>query len=167
MKVFDKIIYVLITLLLLSSCGGNKQRTLTPLELQSLQRREFATSKKNAFTSTVTVLQDLGYTIGNADMDSGVISAVSTNENFGKGLFHRGIQYNYKVTAFVNSLSQNNSSVRLNFDFVYQDGGSFGGPAPSSPALMNTSSALSPELYQQAFEKISEAIFIRKNAYGK
>ena len=59
---------------LLTACAEPKP-TLTPLQLQSMQTRQFSSSVDRTFASTVSVFQDLGYSITSADKASGLISA--------------------------------------------------------------------------------------------
>ena len=54
---------------------------LTPLEVQSLQKRDLETNKEIAFASVVSVFQDLGYTIVSADKETGFITAESLAES--------------------------------------------------------------------------------------
>jgi hypothetical protein len=49
---------------------GNYRSTKTSLELQSIQSREFETTKKIAFASTLSVFQDLGYVIESSVPDT-------------------------------------------------------------------------------------------------
>ncbi|MDB3912686.1 hypothetical protein N9381_13105 [Paracoccaceae bacterium] len=61
---------------LLTACAEPKPKpTLTPLQLQSMQTRQFSSSVNRTFASTVSVFQDLGYSITSADKASGLISA--------------------------------------------------------------------------------------------
>ena len=50
---------------------------LTPLEIQSLQTREFEHDKAVVFASTMSVFQDLGYIVNSADLDTGLITTES------------------------------------------------------------------------------------------
>src|SRR6266404_2748927 len=64
-----------------SPADAKKPPVLTPMELQALQSREYQTSKDQVFSSVVSVFQDLGYQIGNADVTTGFITAGSANKN--------------------------------------------------------------------------------------
>src|SRR5438445_196642 len=64
-----------------SPADAKKAPVLTPMELQALQSREFQTTKDQVFPSVMSVFQDLGYQIGNADVTTGFITAGSANKN--------------------------------------------------------------------------------------
>ena len=75
---------VVLLCLFLSSCATMDQGpTKTPLELQSIQAKEFETSKKIAFAATLSVFQDLGYIVESASFETGLITAKSpTKQSF-------------------------------------------------------------------------------------
>ena len=60
-------------LLALSGCAMNNQPSMTPMQIQSLQTREYDTTKEIAFASVMSVFQDLGYIVKTADKDTGLI----------------------------------------------------------------------------------------------
>ena len=68
--------FVVLATVLLSGCmTAPKKPAMTPLEIQSLQSREYEVEKRVAFPSVMSVFQGLGYTISNADIQTGLISA--------------------------------------------------------------------------------------------
>ena len=73
--------FAALTALILSGCASSNAPTMTPLEIQSLQSKEYEAKKELVFPSVVSVFQDLGYTIANADIASGLISAESSTES--------------------------------------------------------------------------------------
>ena len=60
---------------------AKKSPEMTPLQLQALQSREFETGKENLFGAVMTVLQDLGYQVQSADVQTGFITAISATQN--------------------------------------------------------------------------------------
>ena len=75
-----------------AGCAVQQQKPpMTPLEIQSIQTREFESPKKIVFASVVSVFQDLGYTLKNADLNTGFINAESAAQNstatIGEGIF--------------------------------------------------------------------------------
>ena len=132
--------------------GGAPQKT--SLELQSFQRREFATTKKIAFASTVSVFQDLGYIIKTADMETGLISASSPTKNLN---FFGSHMQNTDVTAFLEEIGSGRAFVRLNFVEARESSSGYGMKTKSDKPILD------PKVYQACFQKIEEAVFIRTN----
>lgn len=137
--------------------------TKTSLEIQAIQARNFETDKSTAFRSVTSVLQDLGYTIQAADLDTGIVTANSPtkkdssgaaalNEVFG-GLRTEG---KTQVTATVEEFGTKQSRVRLNFVEQRFRSTRSGQTATDEHAVHD------PAIYTNAFEKIGEAIFVRE-----
>ncbi|MBT7651441.1 MAG: hypothetical protein HN553_10735 [Opitutae bacterium] len=140
-------------LTLLSSCTTVEKPN--SMELQAFQRQEFATSKNVAFGSVVSVLQDLGYIISTANKDTGLITAGSPITTV---VFFGSHMSNTKVNAFVESFAPKRTAIRLTFVEVKESPSGYGMKSkvdkPNYDKL----------IYQNAFEKIGEAIFIREKA---
>lgn len=95
---------VAIALISSTPCLAKKKPQMTPMELQALQSHEYETSKEVLFASVVSVFQDLGYQLENADMPSGFITASSATKNktsFMDVLAKQSSSGNTRVTAFV------------------------------------------------------------------
>ena len=137
----------------------------TPLEIQAIQKRDFETTKKIAFGSVISVLQDLGYIIDNADFETGIITGNSptTSANSGAEVFLSvlsGSGYTQKATktkvsAFVEEIRKNNISIRLNFVISNTSSTVYGQNAGEDHAILDK------EIYIKAYNKIENAIFIR------
>ena len=123
---------------------------MTSLQIQSIQSREFETSKKIAFGSVMTVFQDLGYIVNSAEYNTGFITAESPNSQD----FFSGNQ-KMKATAFIEELDNSNTKIRLNFvrhtEYVQQN----------NRVITRDTAVQTPETYQEAFTKIQEQIFIK------
>jgi hypothetical protein len=140
-----------------SPAQAKKAPVLTPMELQALQSREYQTGKDQVFPSVMSVFQDLGYQIGNADVTTGFITAGSANKN--KTSFFEalgGVQSSgaSRVTAFIETMPSGLTRVRLNFMNTKNSSSRFGSSANDKPIL-------EPKTYQIAFEHIEEALFER------
>lgn len=127
---------------------------LTPLEMQSLQQREFPVSKQVSFPATVSVFQDLGYIVDEADLDTGLITASSPTKTRFK-LFVGPNITRTRATAFLEDTTDGNSQVRLNFNTGSENTDGYG------RRRVNDTRILNPAIYQAAFEKIETAIFLR------
>lgn len=155
MKIRNVIFAVLATAFLFG-CMATPKPTMTPLEIQSLQSREYEATKEVVFPSVISVFQDIGYTISNADIQTGLISAESSSKSdFASKLFGVTSVRQTKATAFVEKIGDK-TKARLNFVEVNRTSSSYGQTDRQDTPLLNA------QLYQNAFEKIENAIFIRR-----
>lgn len=144
----------------LSGCATNPPpREKTSLEVQAIQAKNFETDKKVAFNSVLSVLQDRGYIIASANMETGFItaeSAVKNNTGFLDAMGGVRREARVAVTASVEEMKTNLTRVRLNFVYREKRSAQRGQQASDDTPMLN------PKFYESAFEKIGEAIFIRK-----
>ena len=143
--------------ILMAGCVTPKAPQLTPLEKQSLQTREYEESKEIVFPSVLSVLQDSGYIVKTADKDTGLITAESPTDN-ATGFWDAfaGVIANQQtaVTAFIEKIGPI-TKVRLNFVVQKSSSSSYGQSSKQSTPILNAAT------YQNAFEQIESAIFIR------
>ncbi len=121
------------------------------MEIQDMQSRGFEGGKQVVFNSVVSVFQDLGYVVSQADLETGIITAEGTTQtDVGLALF--GVNKNEQAvaSAFVEQLGQE-TRVRLNFVIRTRTG----------IAGRDDRAVLEHEVYQNAFERIEQAVFIR------
>src|SRR5690554_738324 len=145
------------TAILLSGCVQTAQQpNMTPLEIQSMQTRSYEHSKDVVFPSTISVFQDLGYSIVSADMTTGLISAESSAENNPMLTFWTGMtEVNQtRATAFIEEI-RGDSTVRLNFVEKMESSSAYGRSDRRDTPILNA------DIYQNAFERIENAIFVR------
>lgn len=159
---------VALVLLPLSACAPpSAQKISVPLEIQAIQKRDFETTKRIAFGSIVSVLQDLGYIIGNADFETGIItgdSPTSDSTNVGANLA-AALFIGYgatsssasttKVSAFVEEIVKGNISIRLNFVVNKTSSSAYGQASTAGTPILDEN------VYIEAFNKIENAIFVR------
>ena len=141
---------------------------MTPLEIQSIQTREFESPKKIVFASVVSVFQDLGYTIKNADLNTGFINAESASQNAtsgadvfvgvlgamgGQNAMTQSVEQTV-ATAFIEEIGKR-SRVRLNFVTTIQSSSAQGQNTRRDTPILDV------RIYTNAFERIENAIFIR------
>lgn len=139
-----------------AGCEAMPKQTKSALELQSIQSKEFETSKKIAFAATLSVFQDLGYTVSSANLDTGLITAKSpTKQDF--QLFVGQRMQDIKATAFVEEIVSNRTKIRLNFVNSTQTSSGYGMKGEHELPIE------APEMYQDTFAKIQQGIFVRKN----
>lgn len=151
-----KFIVVAAMLPLLTACGVQEPQ-MTPLEIQSMQTRQFDAKFDTVFASTMSVFQDLGYTVTGADKATGLISAESaTDTNVAFQIFTGStLNTQTRATAFVERIKRK-TNVRLNFVQKSQTSSGWG------QTDRNDTPILDVEIYQNAFERIENAIFIRR-----
>ena len=160
MKKFTRLAAVAFALSALSACAPQAPKVSVPLEIQAIQKRDFETTKKIAFGSVVSVLQDLGYIIGNADFETGIITGNSptrAGEHDAVLAFLSGTRQNTltKVSAFVEELAEGHISIRLNFVVNQSTSSAYG------QAYTTETPILDKQTYIQAFDKVETAIFVR------
>jgi len=153
-----KKILLIISLFTVFGCGP-KRATMSPLALQSIQTKHFENDKSLVFRSVISVFQDLGYIIESADHETGFItakSATKSDTNFFQALGGYSSTQTTKATAFVEELRTNYTKVRLNFVQISKGSSAYG------QQNQNDEPILDPKIYENAFNKVSDAIFIRK-----
>ena len=146
----------LVASIFLSGCVTQPLAQKSALELQSIQVREFDTTHKAAFTSVMSVFQDLGFTISSASVDTGLITAKSpTKQEF--VLFVGQRMTDEKANAFVEQIAPGRTKVRLSFVKTEQTSSGYGMRGERETPIQD------PQTYQAAFAKIQQSIFVRTN----
>lgn len=141
-----------------TAAEAKKKPELTSMEIQALQSHEYETQKEVLFASVVSVFQDLGYQLANADMGSGFITASSPMKNktsFWDAMAKQQGSGNTKVTAFVEQMPGGTARVRLNFVNSKTTSGMWGGNSAEDKPIFD------PLTYKIAWDKIDEAVFTR------
>ncbi len=148
--------------LLITGCAiDNPPPQKTSLEIQAFQSKQFDADKKTAFNSTMSVFQDLGYVVNSASLETGFISAESPLKGaegiraFLENISSMRSEGKTAVTAFVEEIGTRSTKVRLNFvqrDKLQSDRGQ---------QANREKPILDPKVYEAAFNKIGDAIFIR------
>ena len=130
---------------------------LSPLQLQAMQTKEFEAAKEPVFASVMSVLQDAGYRIENADLATGLITGIGSSK--GKMVYSlwSGFGKSKKtpiVSTYIEQMGPM-TRVRLNFVMAKVKSSLYGSqPQDEEPIL-------EAEVYQDAFNKIDQALFIR------
>ena len=132
---------------------------LTPLEIQSMQSRSYNKSKDIVFPSVMSVLQDLGYSIKTADIKTGLITAESTAKSNAAMKFWLGIAEVTQTTAdaFIEEIN-GKTKVRINFINMVKQSSRWGQDDRQDKQILD------PAPYQNAFEKVENAIFVRSGS---
>lgn len=146
-----------IVCLSLIGCVGQEVRPdLTPLEIQTIQTRTYAEPKEIVFRSAMSVFQDIGYSIASADLNTGLITGEGAAQDNAALLFWTGTTQitQTRATAFIEELGDS-TSVRLSFVEVDERSSRHGQRNRRDTPILDS------EVYQNAFDRIENAIFIR------
>ena len=144
--------------ILLGGCVSTAKPQKTSLEIQAIQSKQFETEQGIAFASVLSVFQDLGYIVKSADKDTGFITAQSAAKNSTSFLLAMaGSSSNSKTnaTAFIEPLKAGTTKVRLNFVVSNSSSSRYGQSSDNDYVILD------PKVYENAFNKIGDAIFIR------
>jgi hypothetical protein len=151
-----KVISIVLAVIALLGCRAAEAPQLkkTSLELLAIQSREFETNKKIAFAAVLSVFQDLGYIVNSAELGTGFITAKSPIKN-DSGRAYSAMTCT-QATAFVEELKKGTVRIRLNFlettEYVSDKG----------RKDVYESAIEDPIIYQNAFTRIGESLFVRK-----
>jgi hypothetical protein len=148
-----------LALLSTTAAEAAKAPALTPMQLQAMQQKEFDADKASVFSSVVDVFQDLGYTINSADLTTGFITAESATVNktsLWDALGYASSAGNTRATAFIEAMPSGMTRVRLNFVSTKTSSMQYGQNRRQDTPIQE------PAVYQRAFEKVDEALFVRK-----
>jgi hypothetical protein len=156
MTIKNVIVLMLASILVTGCMATAKKPSMTPLQIQSLQSREYESKKDIVFPSIISVFQDIGYTISNADIQTGLISAESSSQSDFMSKFWLGMTKvsQTKATAFVEQIGDK-TRARLNFVEIKKSSSGWGQSDREDTPLLDS------KLYENAFNKIENAIFIR------
>lgn len=132
---------------------------MTPIQIQSLQTRAYSESQNVVFRSVVSVFQDLGYTIKSADANTGFIQADGTADSNEALKFWLGSTQTTqtKATGFVEKIGPK-TQVRLNFVATKEMSTPYGASDRKETPILDA------QIYQNAFERVENAIFVRKSS---
>ena len=88
MKTYSSMLLIATVTLLAAGCASAPPAAKSGVELQAYQAREFETSKRAAFSATMSVFQDLGFIIDDGDFDTGLITATGLSSRHDMGVNH-------------------------------------------------------------------------------
>ena len=153
-----KISPFLLMIVFLTGCETTKAPVMTPLEIRSIQTRSFESDYNVTFRSVIAVFQDLGYTIQSAELKTGFIQADgATNSNEALKILVGATQTTQtKATAFIEEIG-NKVNVRLSFVKSVESSTMYGANDRSETQILDVG------IYQNAFERIENAIFVRSS----
>jgi hypothetical protein len=147
-------------IVLLGGCASTGSE-MTPAEIQALQTHEFEAPKKAVFAAVVSVFQDLGYIVDDADIDTGIVTSSGASvdkTNFFELLGGYTSSGRTRATAFVEEIRPDLVTVRLNFVETEDTTSSHGQRSSKDRPVVD------PRPYEAAFARIEEAVSVRLSA---
>ena len=131
--------------------------TMAPSEIQAIQSREFDAAKGPIFASVLEALQNFSFKIVSADLNTGFISAESPTTSTGNvnDVIWGGATANIRATAFVETMANGRTRVRLNFASRKNRLGWSATIEHHETAIVDT------QLYRDVFEAIYSALSLR------
>lgn len=152
-----KLITTTFFLTLLTGCvTTNNSPSLTPLEIRSIQTRSYEAEYNVVFRSVVAVFQDLGYTIKSADISTGFIQADGAADSNEALKFWTGMTSTSqtKASGFVEQIGDA-TNARLSFIKSVESSTAYGADSREEEPILDS------QIYQNAFERVENAIFVR------
>lgn len=140
------------------STARDKLPAMTALQVQQMQVREFEAPYDVVFASVVSVLQDSGYRIENADKYSGFVGATASSKT--RTAFFARKKQTPIVSAFIEPVGKKGCRVRINFVTVKESNYGLGDFKKDELPVLDAA------VYSEAFEKISQAVFLRMSIDG-
>ena len=137
--------------LVLGGCGKTARVTLD--ELNSMQKHTFWSDKQTVFSSTASVLQDMGYIVRSTDHASGLITAEGLMREVGKNWITRNkTTERVFVSAIVEEIPGTGSSIRLKLVKNRASEHWFSRDSVSEDIVQD------PKSYQEIFDKIEQKV---------
>jgi hypothetical protein len=137
----------------------DKAPELSPLQLQAMQTKDFEAQKEAVFASVMTVMQDAGYRIENADLATGLITGIGSSKGKMTYSLWSGFGKSKKtpiVSSYIEQIGPT-TRVRLNFVMAKVKSTLYGSQPQDEEPIVEA------EVYQDAFNKIDQALFIRSS----
>jgi len=155
---------------------------MTPLEISTMQTRDYEITRRLAFDSVLGMFQDMGYIINNADWDTGLVNATYSARE-GSAFFK--VNEVIQSSAFIRSMGEKKVKIRINMKRTASGektaaGGAasmgigmglgmlvpFGSLIPSivdgaaNENARDNSVVLDPAAYQSLFNKFENSLFV-------
>jgi hypothetical protein len=156
-----RVMFAAVSAVAFLACGpaqAKKPPEISGLALQQIQSRDFEVAKEISFPAVMTVLQDSGYRIGDADKDTGLITGTASTKSVTTYNIFWGLGKKKRtpvVSAFIEDRGRG-SRVRLNFVLSTAKNRIYGQASSDEEPIYD------PAVYRDAFEKIEKEIFVRQ-----
>lgn len=138
---------------------AKKAPEMTALQVQALQSKDFEASKEVVFASFMSVLQDAGYRIQAADKDTGLITGVGSSS--GKLTYNLFLGFGKSkktpiASVFIEEVGPTMTRARVNFVMGKIKSTLYGSQPQDEEPILDAA------VYQDTFEKVGQAVFVRQ-----
>ena len=144
----------------LPAAAKESPQAISGLELQQIQSHDIEAEKSIVFSSVMSVLQDAGYRIQAADLDTGLITGLGSS----KGKLTYNIFWGFGkskktpfVTAYIEKIGGTITRIRLNFVMGKMKSNLYSSQPQDEEPIVD------PAVYRDAFEKVDQAVFLRQS----
>lgn len=143
---------------------AKKAPEVSGLELQQIQSHDIEAPKQIVFSSVMSVLQDAGYRVQAADLETGLITG--TGSSTGKLTYNLFMGFGKSkkspvVSAFIEQVGPTMTRVRLNFVMAKIKSTVYGSQPQDEEPITDAAT------YRDAFEKVDQAVFLRQSMAPK
>ena len=132
--------------------------------MQELQARVLESDKRTVFNASVSVLQDAGYVVRNADFDTGLITAAGETQNNTNlfGIFASTTSSTQTTASvFVEPWEFHATRIRVNFVEANKTSGQYGQSTSSDSTIFTAN------VYRNFYQQLDKAIFVRHGTGGR
>ncbi len=163
-----KHVLVLGVLAILAGCAMQPRAKMTQLQIREIQTRTYTTTNtKMVMKAVLNALQDMGFTVTNAQENLGLIEAVENKnvENTAAAVFTQmvaGYHARYAKDAITNataniSLYGKVTKVRVSFAVKILD---------NKGGIVRISHIIGAKIYQKFFTKVQQSIYLQSQKVG-
>lgn len=141
-------------------CAKENKQVLSGLELQQIQSHDIEAEKTIVFSSVMSVLQDAGYRIQAADLETGLITGLGSSQSKLTYNLFWGFGKSKKtpfVSAYIEKLGPSITRVRFNFVMAKTKSTLYSSRPEDEEPITETA------VYRDAFEKVDQAVFLRQS----
>ncbi len=166
MKIKSKLILITVSLFLISCAHQNPSLDVdhSALELRQFQKKAFNSNNEiEVMKTAISTLQDLGFTVKNANSDLGIINAemqISDSSAFSQymqsWIFEETTIASVKHLDATLNIEKIQDNVIIRASFVTKALNKVGGIIRSEPIL-------DPKFYQDFFNRIDKSLFLKLN----
>lgn len=138
----------------------DKAPELSGLQLQQIQSHDVEADKSIVFSSTMSMLQDAGYRIQAADLDTGLITGLGSSK--GKLTYNLFLGFGKSkktpfVSAYIEKIGPSITRIRLNFVMAKVKSNIYSSQPQDEEPILDAA------VYKDAFEKLDQAVFLRQS----
>ena len=161
-KLWNKKSYVLIFVFAIVFLGCSGQPSVTQAQVNNMQTKILNSNYQKVYRGTLSAIQNLGYTIQNTDMKSGLIVANAevvtsqTSQMMSRALAGRAsnVSSTVDLNIIINKISSSKTKIRAQFRVIkYGENSRYSGVTKQS-----ATNVYDPAVYKSLFSEISKEL---------